>query len=203
VDGNAINDTAMADATGAWTFMPTGLADGQHTIVASETDAAGNTGTASLIFTLDTVPPNPIITREVLNSGKVTLTGTTAEANDTVSIYDGSNLLGSTTTDSSGNWKFVTGKVSDTVHVYTIGATDLAGNVGQGTNEAILGSTKSDLLVGTQANDIFVGRGGNDTVFAGNNSTITLGDGNNKVTAGVDSKITLRRQQQDLRRIVM
>ncbi len=53
VDGAAISGTATADGTGKWSFTPTGLVDGQHTIVASETDAAGNSGTASLTFTLD------------------------------------------------------------------------------------------------------------------------------------------------------
>ena len=54
VDGSAIAGTATADGSGAWSFTPTGLADGTHTIVASETDAAGNTRTTSFSFTLDT-----------------------------------------------------------------------------------------------------------------------------------------------------
>ena len=57
IDGSAIAGTATADASGAWSFTPTGLVNGPHTIVASETNAAGNTGTASLTFTLDTVAP--------------------------------------------------------------------------------------------------------------------------------------------------
>jgi len=57
VDGSAIATTTTASSTGAWTFAPTGLADGSHTIVASETDAAGNTGSATLTFTQDTTPP--------------------------------------------------------------------------------------------------------------------------------------------------
>ena len=173
VDGTPITATTTADNFGHWTFNPTGLSDGQHTVIASETDTAGNTGTASLTFTLDTAPPIPTITNEVLSQGKVTLTGTTAEANDTISVYDGSNLLGSVTTDSNGNWQFVTGRVSNTVHVYTVSATDLAGNVGQGTNEAILGSTKADALVGGPGNDVIVGNGGNDT-FTGGGGADTL-----------------------------
>jgi hypothetical protein len=43
--------TTIADSSG------TGLADGGHTVVASETDAVGNTGAASLTFMLDTTPP--------------------------------------------------------------------------------------------------------------------------------------------------
>ena len=53
-EGASVLGTASADSNGIWNFTPTGLADGSHTIVASETDAAGNTGTASLTFTLAT-----------------------------------------------------------------------------------------------------------------------------------------------------
>ncbi|WP_020176847.1 Ig-like domain-containing protein [Methyloferula stellata] len=52
IDGKAEATTANADAVGVWTFISTGLADGQHTVVATETDAAGNHGTASLTFSL-------------------------------------------------------------------------------------------------------------------------------------------------------
>jgi len=61
VDGAAIAATATANASGAWAFTPSGLADGAHTIVASETNAAG-TGTGSLSFTLDTHAPAPVFT---------------------------------------------------------------------------------------------------------------------------------------------
>ena len=58
VDGSPIEDTVTADAQGAWSFEPNGLVDGAHTIVASQTDAYGNVGTASLSFTLDTTTPS-------------------------------------------------------------------------------------------------------------------------------------------------
>jgi len=67
VDGVANAGTATASATGAWTFTPTGLADGTHTVVATETDGAGNTGTASLTFTLDTTAPT--VTSVATNPG--------------------------------------------------------------------------------------------------------------------------------------
>ena len=54
IDGTAAATSATADASGVWSFTPTGLVDGQHTVVASETNAAGQTGSASLTFTLDT-----------------------------------------------------------------------------------------------------------------------------------------------------
>jgi hypothetical protein len=168
VDGKSIAATATANGSGVWTFTPPSLADGQQTVVASETDAAGNTGTASLTFTLDTTAPMPLIKSEVLSkSGAVTLTGTTAEANDAIAIFDGTTLLGTTTTAGNGNWNFTTGKVFNVVHAYTATATDVAGNIGPSSNEAILGSTNADTLVGTSGNDIIIGNGGNDTITGG------------------------------------
>lgn len=57
IDGKAVSTTAKANLGGAWTFNPTGLAQGRHTIVATETDAAGNTASSEIEFTLDTVRP--------------------------------------------------------------------------------------------------------------------------------------------------
>ncbi|MEH2620648.1 hypothetical protein V1285_005594 [Bradyrhizobium sp. AZCC 1620] len=58
IDGSPIASSVVADAQGTWSFKPSGLADGAHTIVASQTDAFGNTGAASLSFTLDTTAPS-------------------------------------------------------------------------------------------------------------------------------------------------
>ncbi|SFN97295.1 type I secretion C-terminal target domain (VC_A0849 subclass), partial [Bradyrhizobium sp. Rc3b] len=57
IDGVLSTATATTDAQGAWSFTPSGLADGLHTIVASQTDTFGNTGSASLSFTFDTTAP--------------------------------------------------------------------------------------------------------------------------------------------------
>ncbi|HKU98032.1 MAG TPA: Ig-like domain-containing protein, partial [Vineibacter sp.] len=70
VDGKASAVTATANASGAWLYAPTGLADGQHTIIASQTDAAGNTGTASLTFKLDTTAP--VVTERLASGGGTT-----------------------------------------------------------------------------------------------------------------------------------
>ena len=121
LDGSPILDTATADTSGTWTFTPTGLTDGPHTIVASETDQVGNTGSASLTFTLDTTPPEVTITSDVLNNkGTFSLTGT-AEINSAINIYDGATLLGSTTPGSDGKWNFTTAALSKTeVHSFTV-----------------------------------------------------------------------------------
>jgi Ca2+-binding RTX toxin-like protein len=155
--------TTWINGTGS-SFTLTG--DGTKTVLVHQTVAHLTSNDSSLTFVLDTTPPVPS-TNEVLSNGKVTLTATTAEANDSVSVYNGSKLLGTAPTDGNRNWDFVAQQVSNAVHVYTATATDLAGNVGQSTNEAILGSTKADRLVGGPGNDIIIGNGGNDTFVGG------------------------------------
>ena len=43
-EGSTVLGTTTANATGVWAFTPTGLAQGAQTITASETNAAGLTG---------------------------------------------------------------------------------------------------------------------------------------------------------------
>src|SRR3954447_2430155 len=51
-NGAAVLGTTTADATGKWSFAPAGLADGAYTRSASETDAAANSGSQLISFTL-------------------------------------------------------------------------------------------------------------------------------------------------------
>ena len=93
IDGVPSSATATANAQGVWTFTPSGLSDGAHTIVASQTDSFGNTGSASLTFTLDTTAPTVAITSAggPTNQASQTITGTVdvADAGATVTILDG------------------------------------------------------------------------------------------------------------------
>jgi hypothetical protein len=164
VDGTPITAKTTADSFGNWTFNPTGLSDGQHTVIASETDAAGNTGTATLTFKLDSTAPVDVITGDTLNqNGSFTLKGT-AEAGNSIKIYDGSTLLGSTTAGSNGLWSFTTNALSKTIiHSFTSTATDIAGNVGQSTGSAIYGTASNDPIYSTPGNDILTGGSGADT----------------------------------------
>src|SRR5204863_8329492 len=73
---------------------------------------------------------------------------------------------------------FITGKVSNAAHIYTVNATDLAGNIGHSSNNAILGSSKADTFVGTSGNDIIIGNGGNDKFTGGGGADLlTAGSG--------------------------
>ena len=101
VDGTPIAETATADGAGSWTFAPQGLADGSHTIVASETDSFGNTGTASLTFTLDRdAAESPTVAFADTNIGKakaaaegLTVSGLEGDENGTVTFSDGANSV--------------------------------------------------------------------------------------------------------------
>jgi Bacterial Ig-like domain len=63
------------------------LSDGQHTVIASATDAAGNTGTASLTFMLDTTPPIGQITSDTLNKNNSFTISGTSEKGAAVKIF--------------------------------------------------------------------------------------------------------------------
>jgi hypothetical protein len=139
-EGGTTLGTATANASGVWTFSPVGLANGAHTLTASETDSSGNTGTASLTFTFDTAAPvAPSITSFSTDSGVVgdgltndntlTLTGT-AEANATIKVFDGVTLLGSATANGAGAWSYTTAALANGAHSLTATATDAAGNAG-------------------------------------------------------------------------
>ena len=166
VDGSAVTATATADAGGAWSFTPTGLADGVHTIVASETNTMGNTGSVSLSFTLEAHAPTLDFTGGTVANGQIAVTGSTGEAGDSISIYDGNDWVGMATTGSDGTFTFTTG-ATDAVHSFGANATSLSGMEGHGVSKLIIGSSAADSLIGTSGNDVIAGNGGNDQITGG------------------------------------
>lgn len=65
INGDTGAATKIGPSDGDWAAPS--LADGSHTIVASETDAAGDTGTTSLNFTLDNSRTTPLKRRTLLS----------------------------------------------------------------------------------------------------------------------------------------
>ena len=131
IDGTPIATTVTANAQGAWSFTPSGLTDGAHTIVASQTDAFGNTGSASLTFTLDTTAPSVAITSAggATNQANQTITGTVdiADAGATVTILDGATVAGTAIVQGNGNWSAPVTLTGGT-NSLTARVTDAAGN---------------------------------------------------------------------------
>ena len=134
VDGSPLAATATTNAQGVWTFTPSGLADGSHTIVASQTDSFGNTGSASLTFTLDTTAPSIAITSAggPTNQANQTITGTVdvADAGTTVTIFDGTTAVGTAIVQSNGSWTSTVTLLGNGTHSIVAQDTDTAGNTG-------------------------------------------------------------------------
>ncbi|TCU57295.1 Ig-like protein group 3 [Novosphingobium sp. PhB57] len=148
-NNGALLGTVVASGSGAWSFTPpTGLPDGLHNFTATARDAAGNISPASAAYavTVDTTPPGaPTISYAADDTGPITgnvvngaptddtrptLVGT-AEANSTVSIYEGANLLGTAVADGSGAWSFTPSvALPQGEHSFTARATDAVGNQG-------------------------------------------------------------------------
>jgi hypothetical protein len=128
----------VVNAAGAWTFTPSGLADGTHTLVATDTGVFGASGTATLAFTLDTTPPavsETLATDTSHGKGLTTndtLTGT-AEAGGVVTISqvsnNGTSTIGSTTAGSDGSWTF-TPSLAPGSYTLVAGESDATGNSG-------------------------------------------------------------------------
>jgi hypothetical protein len=122
--------TATVAASGVWSYKPS-LADGSHTIVASQ-----GSKTATLTFTLATKAPTLSATESV--------SGQTAQTSDTISvtaaaesvagnsvvnveIFDGGADLGAATL-SGGAWSYTANNLLPGAHNFTARATDAAGN---------------------------------------------------------------------------
>jgi hypothetical protein len=146
---NAIRDTFTATVTGnAWSVgvspeQALALADGNYTVQADVSDAAGNPASpATQSLTVDETPPSvpsALVLAPVSDSGVLgdtitnvalpTVTGS-AEAGSTVTLFDGTTLLGSGTADAAtGAWSITaTTALSPGANTLVAQATDGPGN---------------------------------------------------------------------------
>ena len=107
-EGSTVLGSTTANASASGPSPRPAWPRAAQTITASETNAAGLTGSSSLTFTYDTVAPT--VTEALAHStgaNNVTsndaLTGT-ADANATVTLTEGSTVLGTTTANANGVW---------------------------------------------------------------------------------------------------
>ncbi|MCV2514344.1 Ig-like domain-containing protein, partial [Leclercia pneumoniae] len=145
-DGNTVLGTAIANASGTWTFTPT-LAEGTHNFTVIATDPQGNVSDASTPWTVvvdTTAPTLPVITSvsdnveggtgnltngQLTNDSTPTLTGT-GEEGSTVRILDGNTVIGSVVVGEGGTWSFTPEPaLTNGPHSLRVNAIDPAGNV--------------------------------------------------------------------------
>ena len=131
-DGSSQIGTTTASSTGSWDYITSVLSNAKHVLTATATSSSGQTSAASgaVTVTVDTVAPTaPVLSgNAIVNTNQVKLSGT-AEANSTVTVYDGSAAVGTATTNSSGAWSITTNALSTGTHALTAKAADAAGNV--------------------------------------------------------------------------
>jgi parallel beta-helix repeat protein len=180
-DGTTLLNSLTASGTGAWSYTTGVLSSGAHSLTATATDVAGNTGVAStaLVVTVDTVVPvaptigsfstdSGVLGDRITNDNTLTLAGT-AEANATVKIYDGAALLNSVTASGTGAWSYTTAALANGAHSLTATATDVAGNTGAASTALVVTvDTVAPTVTQTTATP------STGTAFSGDKIAITL-----------------------------
>ena len=146
IDNGQVIGTAKVNPDGTWSYTPDQpLANGAHDLTTTVTDPSGNTGPegSHVVITVDVVPGKVEITGVTDDTGSVTgslsqnavtddtrpqISGT-AKAGSTVTIMDGSNVLGTTTAGSDGTWSFTPSvDLGRGDHTFTATAKDPMGN---------------------------------------------------------------------------
>ncbi|MEQ4530875.1 MAG: Ig-like domain-containing protein, partial [Mixta sp.] len=145
-NGKVIGSTTVDD-NGTWTFIPQDkLDEGNHNLVITEKAPDGSSGEPSdpIQIVVDATPPlKPDVINAQDNTGPITgplkggdVTDETqpvfsgsGEPGDTVTIYDGDKILGSTVIDEEGKWAFTPERpLGEGDHSITVTQTDKAGN---------------------------------------------------------------------------
>ncbi|HDT6029302.1 TPA: type I secretion C-terminal target domain-containing protein, partial [Enterobacter cloacae subsp. cloacae] len=146
-DGSVAIGTAVTGSNGTWTFTPSvNLGESTHQFTVRATDAAGNTGPASPVFTLtvDLTPPatptaivlsdetgaikGAITAGQFTDSSEPLLAGR-GEPGATTLVYDNGVLIGQTTVLPNGTWSLrPDNPLAEGPHSITIKQTDAAGN---------------------------------------------------------------------------
>ncbi|HGH4678321.1 TPA: BapA/Bap/LapF family large adhesin [Enterobacter bugandensis] len=193
-DGGVAIGTALVASNGTWTFTPsTDLTESTHQITVRATDAAGNLGPASPVFTLtvDLTPPTTptaiVLTddtgaiRGTITAGTPTdaskpILAGTGEPGGTITIYDNGVVVGTTTVLPNGTWSVTpNGPLPDGTHSITVVETDAAGNQSTASEPIIFTvDTTPPLAPG----DLVVSNdGGTITGTAEPGSTVTIREG--------------------------
>ncbi|WP_245319772.1 Ig-like domain-containing protein, partial [Bradyrhizobium sp. LMTR 3] len=148
-DGSTQIGTTTASSTGSWDYITSVLTNAKHVLTATATNSSGQTSAKSgaVTVTVDTVAPTaPVLSSNaIVNANQVKLSGT-AEANSTVTVYDGTTVVGTGTTNSTGAWSVTTNALSTGTHALTARAADAAGNVSaasQSVSSVISGASPS------------------------------------------------------------
>ncbi|UDY22419.1 Ig-like domain-containing protein [Nocardioides sp. Kera G14] len=122
------------DGTGHWTYTTGTLAEGPHTLVATDKNASGaSSSPVTVHYTVDTVAPSaPVVGPMAPSSDTTPVIAGTAEKNSTVDVYVDGAKVGTVTATPQGTWSYQvpdSGALGLGLHPITAQSTDAAGNV--------------------------------------------------------------------------
>jgi hypothetical protein len=125
--------SVVADSSGAWSIETSMLADGQHRVSVLVTDLAGNIASSDqLIINVETNAPRLStdggITGDQMTNVTTPLVYGRTQAHASVTLYEGSKVLGTGVADADGAWAITTASLSDGQHALVAQARDQQGN---------------------------------------------------------------------------
>lgn len=172
------NGTVTSNGAGVWTAAPL-LADGQHTVYATQKDSSGNYISAKADFFLATKAPIvnawQSVAGQTNQTSDIITVAATAESVGTnkitgVEIFDGNSDLGSATL-TNGVWTFTAYNLLQGPHNFFAKATDLAGNIGSASLAQVFVNVSSPETGYTLTKMDVPGAGVTDTRIKGINDT--------------------------------
>ncbi|MCW1719150.1 Ig-like domain-containing protein [Pseudoalteromonas sp. A3] len=182
-DGAVQTITTTVGTDGHWDIeVPSALAQGDFTVTASITDAAGNESTANSSGNVDTITPVVIVDALGLgNDSTPLISGTSTEPEGTVvniviTDSNGDETPLTATVDVNGNWQAISPELPDGSYSVQASITDAAGNTGGATQSGTIDSLAPTLVL--------------DTVGATNDSTPTI-SGSTNAPAGTVISISV------------
>jgi hypothetical protein len=101
----------------------------------------------------------------VSTNNLTTLSGT-AEASSSLSVFDGTKLIGTVAVASDGTWSLQTKVKDNAIHSFTETSTDLAGNSASSAGVTLYSAASNKALIGGLGDDVLIG-GPHDTLTGG------------------------------------
>ena len=141
LEGATVRGTATADGSGNWTVTSNALTAGSHSISAPRPTLPAMLAATSAALTISIDLTAPAVsapdllaasdsgtssTDNITNITTPIFTGT-AEAGATVTLLEGSTVLGTTTASGSGSWSITSSALASESHNISARATDAAG----------------------------------------------------------------------------
>lgn len=151
--GTPRQTVAAPITAGAWTMTSAALPQGTYTAQATQTDAAGNIGTSTSTFTVDTAKPivritSPVNNTTITSTAPFTVSGTTGTlAGDTTAVtlrvHAGSGTSGAVvatlpSTAAAGAWSASVSGLGAGTYTLSASSTDAAGNTGVSNNVVVV-----------------------------------------------------------------